>query len=141
MIRTGVGDYHPTEDEEYMNHNQLEYFRNYLLSWRSEVLATSLNFVQGLKDMEIRCSDLRDLSRANAGMAIDLQTRDHQKRLLEQLDYALNRIAEGEYGYCEITDEEIGLKRLMARPVATMCVEVQERYERLVQTSARTIFS
>lgn len=130
ILRT-IEEYRPTAEEEYMNNKQLEYFRVHLMMWRAELIASSRNFIQTLKEGDTRKPDPIDQSSANSEMALDFQTRNHQNRLLKQIDYSLNRIAEGEYGYCEITGEEIGLKRLLARPVATMCVEVQERYERL----------
>lgn len=137
MNRTMSEVYRPTEDEEYMNRHQLDFFKKYLLLWRSELLASSVNFVRGLKEVESSGADFLDRSSTNTGMSIELETRCHQSRLLEQIEHALNKIAGGEYGYCEVTGEEIGLSRLMARPVATMCVEVQERYERLSHTASR----
>ena len=109
------------------------------MMWRSELIASSRNFIQTLKEVDIRKPDPIDQSTANTEMTVDFQTRNHQNRLLRQIDYSLSRIAEGEYGYCEITGEEIGLRRLLARPVATMCVEVQERYERLPDRSMQDL--
>lgn len=140
MILRTIEQYRPTEDEEYMNSNQLEYFRVHLMMWRSELIASSRNFIQTLKEVDIRKPDPIDQSSANTEMTVDFQTRNHQNRLLRQIDYSLSRIAEGEYGYCEITGEEIGLRRLLARPVATMCVEVQERYERLPHRSMQDLY-
>ena len=140
MILQTIEQYRPTEDEEYMNSNQLEYFRVHLMMWRSELIASSRNFIQTLKEVDTRKPDPIDQSSANTEMTLDFQTRNHQHRLLRQIDYSLSRIAEGEYGYCEITGEEIGLRRLLARPVATMCVEVQERYERLPHRSMQDLY-
>jgi len=141
MIVRNIEEYRPTEDEEYMNHNQLVYFKMHLLQWRTELVASSRTFVQTLKELDTRKPDPIDQSSANSEMALDFQTRSHQHRLVKQIDYALSRIAEGEYGYCEITGEEIGLRRLLARPVATMCVEVQERYERSPHGVARVAYA
>ena len=141
MILPRIQEYHPTEDEEYMNYNQLEYFRTHLTTWRSELITSSKNFVQTLKELDSRKPDPIDQSAFNTDMALDFLTRNHRQRLLEQIDYALSRIADGEYGYCEITGEEIGLRRLIARPVATMCVEVQERYERRPQRNTQSVLS
>lgn len=124
-------EYSPSEEEEYMNESQLTYFRMRLISWREELMNSSKSFIQSLQECDIRKPDPIDQSAASIGMTLDYHTRVHQNKLIEQIDYALHRIAEGEYGYCEVTGEEIGLRRLLARPVATMCIEVQERYERL----------
>lgn len=127
----------PTEDEEYMSKNQLEFFRRYLASWRLELVASAKSFVQTLKETAAPKPDPLDQSTANSEIALDFQTRSRQLKLIEEIDYALTRIADGEYGYCEVTGEEIGLKRLMARPVATMCIEMQEQHERMARGSAR----
>jgi len=141
MILRTMEEYRPTEDEEYMNYKQLEYFRAHLMIWRSELIASSRTFIQTLKELDTRKPDPIDQSTANTEMTLDFQTRNHQNRLLKQIDYSLSRIAEGEYGFCEITGEEIGLRRLLARPVATMCVEVQERYERLPIRSMTDLYA
>jgi len=111
------------------------------MMWRSELIASSRNFIQTLKELDTHKPDSIDQSTANTEMTLDFQTRNHQNRLLKQIDYSLSRTEEGEYGYCEITGEEIGLRRLMARPVATMCVEVQERYERLPMRSMPDLYT
>lgn len=132
-------EYRPNEEEEYMNDNQVHYFRMRLIAWRQELIDSSRAFIQSLQECDIRKPDPIDQSVANNHMALDFQTRNHHRKLLDQIDYALHRIAEGEYGYCEVTGDEIGLRRLMARPVATMCIEVQERYERLTRGVIRAV--
>lgn len=125
-----IREYRPREDEEYMNERQLQFFKSQLVSWRSELLASIANFSKNLKEANIRNPDPVDQSSTNTDMSLDLQTRLRQQKLIHDIDYALERIAEGEYGYCEVSGEEIGLKRLLARPVATMSVDVQEMFER-----------
>lgn len=113
-----------------MNERQLEFFKTRLLTWRMELVASIATFSQNFKETSIRKPDPVDQSSSHADMSLDLQTRLRQQKLIRDIDYALVRIADGEYGYCEVSGEEIGLKRLLARPVATMSVDVQERYER-----------
>ena len=132
-------EYRPNEEEEYMNDNQLHYFRMRLLKWRQELTESSRAFIQSLQESDIRKPDPLDQSAASVGMVIDFQTKNHQNRLIEQIDYAMHRIEHGEYGYCEVTGEEIGVRRLLARPVATMCVEVQERFERFSKRTSGSI--
>ena len=126
----------PSEDEEYMSENQLNYFRERLCSWRNEVIQSTRSFLGTLRETALRSADEVESSANQADMTLDFQSRQRQERLLEQIDYALMRIEEGEYGYCEETGEEIGLGRLLARPVATLSVEAQERRERLAGIGA-----
>jgi DnaK suppressor protein len=130
-------EYCPTETEEYMNQLQQEYFRKRLNVWRCELVSATRNFVQTLKESTLRKPDPLDQSTIITDMAIDFQTRYRQQQLIKEIDYALAKIEDGEYGYCEISGEEIGLKRLLARPIATMCIEVQERYERMATNNVR----
>lgn len=131
MILREIEEYRPTEEEEYMNSNQLSFFRKQLVDWRCELVASNAGYVLSLKETTMRKPDPVDQSASNSEMALDVQTRNRQQNLIKQIDYALNRINDGEYGYCEITGEPIGLRRLLARPIATMCVDVQEHYERI----------
>jgi DnaK suppressor protein len=129
-------EYCPTETEEYMNQVQLDYFRQRLIVWRCELVTATQNFAQTLKESTLRKPDPVDQSSTITDMTLDFQTRYRHQKLIKEIDYALAKIDDGEYGYCEISGEEIGLRRLLARPIATMCIEVQERYERI---STRTV--
>ena len=123
-------DYRPAEDEPFMNERQLEYFRRKLLNWKAEILADSRDTVAGMKDATRNIPDIADRASEETDRSIELRTRDRQRKLVSKIDSALRRIEEGEYGYCEITGEPISLKRLDARPIATMSLEAQERHER-----------
>ncbi|EPX85913.1 transcriptional regulator, TraR/DksA family [Rubellimicrobium thermophilum DSM 16684] len=123
-------DYRPAEDEPFMNERQLEYFRRKLLAWKAEILAESMQTIEGMKDSTRNIPDLADRASEETDRAIELRTRDRQRKLIAKIDAALRRIEDGEYGYCEITGEPISLKRLDARPIATMTLEAQERHER-----------
>ena len=137
MILHGREEYLPTEEEEYMNSKQLSFFRKRLVDWRCELVASNAGFVLSLKETTMRKPDPVDQSASNSEMALDVQTRNRQHNLIKQIDYALSRINDSEYGYCEITGEPIGLRRLLARPIATMCVDVQEHHERISRTHVR----
>lgn len=123
-------DYRPAEDEPFMNDRQLEYFRRKLLAWKAELLADTRDTVQGMKDASRNIPDIADRASEETDRSIELRTRDRQRKLVSKIDSALRRIDEGEYGYCEITGDPISLKRLDARPIATMSLEAQERHER-----------
>jgi DnaK suppressor protein len=123
-------DYRPAEDEPFMNERQLEYFRRKLLAWKAELLAESKETIEGLQDSSRNIPDIADRASEETDRAIELRTRDRQRKLVAKIDAALRRIEEGEYGYCEVTGEPISLKRLDARPIATMSLEAQERHER-----------
>ena len=127
-------DYRPSEDEPYLNPMQLEYFRQKLLRWRAELLAESNDTLQHLKEESLLKPDLTDRASLETERAIELRTRDRERKLIAKIDAALQRIDEGTYGYCEDTDEPIGIKRLEARPIATLCLEAQERHERMERT-------
>jgi DnaK suppressor protein len=127
--------YHPSEDEEYMNSNQLAYFRELLNGWRLELEHSARMAIASLQDTTSPLPDPVDQATANAGLTLDHHARQRQLQLIREIDYALMRIEDGEYGYCEITGEAIGIRRLLARPAATMCVEVQERRERMMRFS------
>ncbi len=123
-------DYLPAEDEPFMNDRQLEYFRRKLLDWKHELLAGSRDTIEGLQDGTRNIPDVADRASEETDRALELRTRDRQRKLVAKIDSALRRIDEGEYGYCEVTGEPISLKRLDARPIATMSLEAQERHER-----------
>ncbi len=123
-------DYHPAEDEPFMNDRQLEYFRRKLLAWKAELLEQSAETLEGLAESARNVPDLADRASEETDRALELRTRDRQRKLVAKIDAALRRIDNGEYGYCEITGEPISLKRLDARPIATMTLEAQEKHER-----------
>lgn len=122
-------DYEPSLDEEYMNDMQLEYFRQKLLKWRDELIAESSETLKHLREENWQEPDLYDRATVETDTAFELRTRDRYRKLIDKINSALKRIDTKEYGYCEETGEEIGLKRLEARPVATLCIEAQERHE------------
>lgn len=123
-------DYRPADDEPFMNERQTEYFRRKLLDWKAEILADSRDTVAGMKDQARNIPDIADRASEETDRSLELRTRDRQRKLVSKIDAALRRIEEGEYGYCEITGDPISLKRLDARPIATMSLEAQERHER-----------
>ena len=123
-------DYRPAEDEPFMNDRQLEYFRRKLLAWKYEILEDSRETIEGLQGNTRNIPDVADRASEETDRALELRTRDRQRKLVSKIDAALRRIDEGEYGYCEVTGEPISLKRLDARPIATMSLEAQERHER-----------
>jgi DnaK suppressor protein len=123
-------DYRPAEDEPFMNERQLEYFRRKLIAWKGEILAESMQTIEGMKDGTRNIPDIADRASEETDRALELRTRDRQRKLISKIEAALRRIDEGEYGYCEITGEPISLRRLDARPIATMTLEAQERHER-----------
>jgi DnaK suppressor protein len=123
-------DYRPAEDEPFMNDRQIEYFRRKLNAWKNEILKESLDTIEGMKDGTRNIPDIADRASEETDRALELRTRDRQRKLVAKIDAALRRIEDGEYGYCEITGEPISLKRLDARPIATMTLEAQERHER-----------
>lgn len=123
--------YEPTAKEEYMSPMQLEFFRQKLLDWRAELIQESESTITNLKEENWQEPDINDRASLETDAALELRTRDRYRKLVNKIDSALGRIAEGTYGYCEDTGEEIGLKRLMARPVASLTVEAQEKHERL----------
>lgn len=123
-------DYRPAEDEPFMNDRQLEFFRRKLLTWKNELLAGSKDTLEGLQDSSRNFPDVSDRASEETDRALELRTRDRQRKLVSKIDAALRRIDEGEYGYCTATGEPISLKRLNARPIATLSLEAQERHER-----------
>lgn len=129
------GAYVPAADETYMNDAQQDYFRKLLLAWKRSILDAAAGTLQQLQDGPIREPDLNDRASSETDWGIELRTRDRQRKLIAKIDSALRRIEEGEYGYCEVTGEPIGLGRLEARPIATMTVEAQEAHERRERVS------
>ena len=123
-------DYRPAEDEPFMNDRQVEYFRRKLHAWKAELMSDTRDTVQGMKDQTRNIPDIADRASEETDRALELRTRDRQRKLVAKIDAALRRIDDGEYGYCEITGEPISLRRLDARPIATMTLEAQERHER-----------
>ncbi|MFV0336385.1 MAG: RNA polymerase-binding protein DksA [Tropicimonas sp.] len=123
-------DYRPAEDEPFMNERQLEYFRRKLMAWKEDLLADSRDTIEGLQESTRNIPDVADRASEETDRALELRTRDRQRKLVGKIDSALRRIEAGEYGYCEETGEPISLKRLDARPIATLSLEAQERHER-----------
>ena len=124
-------NYRPSGKEPFMNAKQREYFRQRLLRWRRELLRESNQTLQNLQEDSLQAPDIADRASAETDRAVELRTRDRERKLVQKIDEALKRIEEGEYGYCEETGEPIGLRRLEARPIATLSLEAQERHERL----------
>ena len=124
------GDYVPSDAEAYMSEPQQDYFRRLLLEWKKSILSASADTLQHLQDGPIREADLNDRASSETDWGIELRTRDRQRKLIAKIDAALRRIEDGSYGFCEETGEPISLKRLDARPIATLSIEAQERHER-----------
>jgi len=122
--------YRPSEAEPFMNERQREYFRKKLLAWKDDILRESRETLQHLQDENVNHPDLADRASSETDRAIELRARDRQRKLISKIDAALQRIEDGSYGYCEETGEPISLKRLDARPIATLSIEAQERHER-----------
>lgn len=127
-------DYRPSEREEFMNPRQLEYFRRKLQVWRLELLKESEITLESLQEGGLQEPDIADRASAEMERALELRTRDRARKLIAKIDSALQRIEDGTYGYCEETGEPISLKRLEARPIATLSIEAQERHERMERT-------
>ena len=127
-------NYKPSEDEEYMSPMQLEYFKHKLLNWKKELKEESTETVEYLKHENWNEPDINDRASVEAEASFELRTRDRYRKLIDKIDAALSRIEKGAYGYCEETNEPIGLKRLEARPIATLSIEAQERHEKFEKT-------
>ena len=130
MSMTEAEEYRPSEDEPFMNERQQEYFRNKLQEWRSDILRDSKGTLEGLQEDSLHLPDITDRASSETDKALELRTRDRQRKLISKINAALHRIEIGEYGYCEETGEPISLRRLEARPIATLSLEAQERHER-----------
>jgi len=128
-------NYRPTEKEAYMNPTMLEFFRQRLLRWQNQILNDSSDALHDLQEEGgLQEPDIADRASVETEVALEMRARDRQRKLLSKIQEALQRIEEGSYGYCEETGEPIGIKRLEARPVATLTVEAQERHERKERT-------
>ncbi len=123
-------DYRPAADEPFMNDKQTEYFRRKLNNWKQELMAGSRDTIEALQDGTRNIPDVADRASEETDRALELRTRDRARKLVSKIEAALRRIDEGEYGYCDVTGEPISLKRLDARPIATLSLEAQERHER-----------
>src|ERR1700749_3903679 len=124
-------NYKPSETEKYMNAKQLEYFRRKLLDWKKNLIDESRETIDHLKEENWHEPDISDRASLETDAGVELRTRNRYLKLIDKINAALDRIEEGTYGYCEETGEEIGIKRLEARPIATMTIEAQERHEKL----------
>ena len=123
-------DYEPSDDEPFMNELQLEYFRRRLVAWRNEILAESRDTIKKMQLQARSIPDFTDRATEESERQVQLRTRDRQRKLVVKINMALARIDEGEFGYCKATGRQISLKRLIARPIASYCLEAQERHER-----------
>ncbi|MDO9432964.1 MAG: RNA polymerase-binding protein DksA [Pseudomonadota bacterium] len=123
-------EYRPSEDEEFMNERQLEYFKQKLLNWKEDILRESRETLVHLQSETENHPDLADRATSETDRALELRTRDRQRKLISKIDEAIRRIEDKSYGYCEDTGEPIGVARLEARPIATLSLEAQERHER-----------
>lgn len=127
-------DYEPSDKEDFMNPFMLEFFRRKLLAWKDEILQDASETLQQLQEQDFQVPDITDRATVETDSALELRTRDRQRKLISKIDAALRRIDNNEYGYCEETGEPISLKRLIARPIATLSLEAQERHERHERT-------
>ncbi|HZL58823.1 MAG TPA: RNA polymerase-binding protein DksA [Stellaceae bacterium] len=127
-------DYRPSDKEDFMSPVQLEYFRQKLLRWRAELLAESSGTLQNMKEISLAEPDVTDRATLETDRSLELRTRDRERKLIAKIDEALMRIEAGSYGFCEETAEPIGVRRLEARPIATLSIEAQERHERMERT-------
>ena len=123
-------DYRPSEDEPFMNDQQREYFRRKLLAWKDDILKESKETLAALQEESTNHPDLADRASSETDRSIELRARDRQRKLISKIDAALARIEDGSYGYCEDTGEPISVRRLDARPIATLSIEAQEAHER-----------
>ena len=132
MVRSAVAeaDYRPTENEPFMNPRQREYFRRKLENWRDDILRESRETLENLQEESQNHPDMADRASSESDRALELRTRDRQRKLISKIDAALKRIEDGSYGYCEETGDPIGIARLDARPIATLSLEAQEVHER-----------
>ncbi len=127
-------NYDPVKDEEYMGERHLEFFRRRLVEWKDELLGESKETLNHLKEEKWQEADINDRASVETDTAFELRTRDRYRKLIDKIDSALRRIEDGSYGYCEETGEKIGVRRLQARPIATLSIEAQERHENYERT-------
>ena len=130
MVEVLEKEYRPTEDEPFMNERQQEYFRKKLLAWKDDIIKESQETLTTLQEESSNHPDIADRASSESDRAIELRARDRQRKVISKIDAAIKRIDDGTYGYCEETGEPITLKRLDARPIATLSLEAQERHER-----------
>jgi DnaK suppressor protein len=130
MTELLMDGYAPTDDEPFMNARQREYFRARLLEWKEDILVESRGTISNLQSETNSLPDMSDRATSETEKSIELRTRDRQRKLISKIDEAMRRLDDGSYGYCEETGEPISLQRLMARPIATLSLEAQERHER-----------
>jgi DnaK suppressor protein len=130
LVDNKISDYRPSEDEEFMNERQLEYFKHKLLAWKEDILKESRETLAHLQTETENHPDIADRATSETDRSLELRTRDRQRKLISKIDEALRRIEDASYGYCEETGEPIGIARLEARPIATLSLEAQERHER-----------
>ncbi len=129
MLAKSGSNYTPSDDEPFMNDRQKAYFRDKLIAWKEDILRESKNTIENLKQENNQQADIADRASSETDRALELRTRDRQRKLIAKIDAALMRIKEDTYGYCEVTGEPIGLRRLDARPIATLSIEAQEAHE------------
>ena len=129
-MQVETNEYRPAEDEPFMNERQLEYFKQKLLNWKEDILRESRETLSHLQTDTENHPDIADRASSETDRALELRTRDRQRKLISKIDEAMRRIEDGSYGYCEETGEPIGVARLEARPIATLSLEAQERHER-----------
>ena len=122
--------YTPSEKEEYMCPKQLEYFRRKLVAWKAELLDEARETMVHLKEENLNEPDINEHATVESDTAFELRTRDRYRKLIDKIEYALSKIESNDYGYCEETGDPIGIKRLDARPISTLCIEAQERHEK-----------
>lgn len=127
-------NYTPSDDEEFMNENQQIFFKQQLEDWRGKLLQEFSQTITQLKNTSVPESDIIDIANNELDHAIELRARDRGRKLISKIEQALKRIEKGDYGYCEETGDPIGVKRLKARPIATLCIEAQEKHERRERT-------
>ncbi len=130
MSASEIDEYRPSEDEQFMNDRQKEYFKKKLLTWKQDIIKESKGTLNNLQEENNHLPDIADRASSETEKALELRTRDRQRKLIAKIDSALRRIETGDYGYCEETGEPIGVRRLDARPIATLSLEAQERHER-----------
>ncbi len=131
MMTTLPPDYRPSDDEDFMSPRQVEFFRQKLLRWRADLLRDADGTLASLSEGGIHEADITDRASVETDRALELRTRDRARKLINKIDQALSRVENGSYGFCEESGEPIGLKRLEARPIATLSIEAQERHERM----------
>ncbi|WP_295896265.1 RNA polymerase-binding protein DksA [uncultured Bartonella sp.] len=130
MSETLNAEYHPSEDEPFMSERQKAYFRAKLIAWKNDILREARETLENLQEENANQPDLADRASSETDRAIELRARDRQRKLIAKIDAALERLNDGTYGYCEETGEPISIKRLDARPIATLSIEAQERHEK-----------